>query len=166
MTGWSGVAHVYCAHAAGVSRQATNCIWQTIVIQPCPLLSDQIHKISQGTPPWRSGPLGLPSARLCSQIYRYQRGGPPSWRQGTEPQLDGHMQHTRETHCILPALDNRNKLDKWPSAHTTHTHTHRTVYPVLQGSTCAIVQCHMPKGSSVTSDQGIYVQVCCKGMRG
>ena len=57
--------------------------------QPYPLLSHQIHRTSQGTPPWTTDPLGMPSARLCIQHHCSQRGGPPSWGQGTQQQEDG-----------------------------------------------------------------------------
>ena len=78
--------------------------------QPCQRPSHQIHRISRGTPPWTSDPLGLPSARLSSHHHQSQRGGPPSWGQGTQQQEDGRPWHTSERHCVLPALNNKNRL--------------------------------------------------------
>ena len=78
--------------------------------QPCPFLSHQIHKISRGTLPWIGDPLGLPSAMLCIHCRQGQRGGPPSWQQGTQQQQDGRPWHTSERHCVLSALNNRNRL--------------------------------------------------------
>ena len=100
------------ANAAGVSREVTKCIREAAknVLQPCQWTSHQIHRISQGTPPWMTGPLGLPSARLCIQHHQSQRGGPSFWGQGTQRQQDGHKQHTSERHCVLSALNNRNRL--------------------------------------------------------
>ena len=95
-------------------RQAANNVGQ-----PCQLPSHQIHRISQGTPPWTTGPLGLPSARLCIHHHLSQRGGPPVWGQGTQHQQDGHPRHTRERHCFLPAMNNRNKFT---TCHHSCTH--------------------------------------------
>ena len=78
--------------------------------QPCQWPSHQMHRISRGTPPWTAGPLGLHSARLCIHHHQSQRGGPPSWRRGTQQQQDGRHQHTRERHCVLPALSNKKTL--------------------------------------------------------
>ena len=100
------------ANVAGVSREVTKCIREAAknVLQPCQWTSHQIHRISQGTPPWTTGPLGLPSARLCIQHHQSQRGGPSFWGQGTQQQQDGHKQHTSERHCVLSALNNRNRF--------------------------------------------------------
>ena len=104
--------YVYCAHAAGVSREVTKCNKQAAnnVGQPCPLLLHQVCRIGRGTVPWTTGPLGLPSARLCIHHHQNQIDGPPSWGQGTQQQEDGLPQRMHEKHCVLPALNNRNRL--------------------------------------------------------
>ena len=89
--------------------------------QPCQGPSRQIRVISRGTPPWTTGPLGLPSARLCIHHHQSQRGGPPCCGEGIQQQRDGHPWHTRERHCFLPALNNRNRLT---IDHNVHLCTH------------------------------------------
>ena len=75
--------------------------------QPCPWPSHQIHRISQGTRPWTTAQNRLQGARLCVHHHQSQRDGLPSWGQGTWQHKDGRQQHTRERHCVLPALSNR-----------------------------------------------------------
>ena len=104
--------------------------------QPCPLLSDQIHRISRGTPPWTTGPLGLPSARLCIHHRLCQRGGPPFWRQGTQQQQDGHQQHKQQRHCALPKLNKRNRLT---TDHHLCTHACRRTKEI-DNSRCEVVR--------------------------
>ena len=91
-------------------RQAAN-----NVSQPCQWPPHQIHRVSRGTSPQTSDQNRLPGARLCSHHHQSQRGGPPSWQQDTQQQEDGLPWHSRERHCVLPALNNRNRL-------TTHHH--------------------------------------------
>ena len=101
--------HVYCAHAAGVSREGTKCIRQAAnnAGQPCQWPSHQMHRISRGTPPWTTDPLGLPSVRLCNQHHQGQRGGRPFGGQDTQQQPDGLSWHTRERHFVLSAMNDR-----------------------------------------------------------
>ena len=88
--------------------------------QPCQWPSHQIHRISRGTPPWTTDPCGLPSARLCIQQHQSQRGGPPSWGQGTWQRHDDLSWHTRERHFVLSAMNNRTR----PQQITTCTYMH------------------------------------------
>ena len=103
---------IYCSHAAGVSREVIQCIRQTAhnTRLPCQWPSHQIHRSSRGTPPWTADQIRLPGARLSLQHYHRQRGGPPSLGQGTQQQQDARPWHSRERHCILSALNNRNRL--------------------------------------------------------
>ena len=88
--------------------------------QPCQWPSDQIHRISRGTPPSTTDPLGLPSARLWLRHHQSQRGGPPSQGQGTQQRQDGHQQHTRERHFVLSAMNDRTSSQQI----TTCTYIH------------------------------------------
>ena len=103
--------------------------------QPYPMLSHQIHRISQGTPPWTHVPRGLPSARLCIHHHQSQRGGPPFGGQGTQQQQDGHPWHTGERHCALPALNNRNRIT---TDHHLCTHACRRTKEI-HNSRCEVV---------------------------
>ena len=103
--------------------------------QPYPLLSHQIHRISRGTPPWTTGLLELPSARLCIHHRLSQRDGPPFLVQGTQQQQDGHPWHTGERHCVLPALNNRNILTR---DHHLCTHAFRR-RKEIDNSRCEVV---------------------------
>ena len=76
--------------------------------QPCQWPSHQIHRISRGTPPWITDHNRLQGARLCVHHHQSQRGGPPSWGQGTQQREDDHPQHTRERHFVLPAMNDYN----------------------------------------------------------
>ena len=99
--------HVYCAHAAGVSREGTKCIGQAAnnAGQPCQWPSHQIHRMSRGTPPWTTDQNRLQGARLWLHHHQSQRGGPPSWGQGTQQWQDGRPQNTRERHFVLSAMN-------------------------------------------------------------
>ena len=79
--------------------------------QPCPLLSNQIHKISPSTLPWTVDQIELPSARLCRHHHSNQIGGPPSWGQGTEQWQHCHHEHTSERHRSHSAETDRNKTN-------------------------------------------------------
>ena len=113
----------------------------TSMYQLCPLLSRQNHRIAQGTPPRTSDPGKMPSVRLCIQHHQGQRGGPPSWGQGTRQRQDGHQWHTRERHCIHPGLSVRAR---------SHIHTGCTIDDclcILQNVACAkccrVVWCYV-----------------------
>ena len=75
--------------------------------QPCQWPSHQIRRISRGTAPWTTDQNRLQGARLCVCHHQSQRGGPPSWGQGTQQRQDGRPQHTRERHFVLPAMNDR-----------------------------------------------------------
>ena len=75
--------------------------------QPCQWPSRQIHRISRGTQPWATDQSRLQGARLCVHHHQSQRGGPPSWGQGTQQRPDGLSWHTRERHFVLPAFNDR-----------------------------------------------------------
>ena len=129
-------------------------ISHTNMYQPCPLLSRQIHRISRGTPPWTTDPLGLHNARLCTHHHQSQRGGPPSWGQGTQQQQDGHPQYTRERHSFRPALSNRNRFTtdyhlclctcthaRMHARTHTHTHTHTHTWGLTCITSESFIQC-------------------------
>ena len=119
-------------------RQAANNVGQ-----PCQLPSHQIHRISRGTPPWTTGPLGLPSARLCIHHHPSQRGGPPFWGQGTQQQQDGRPQHTSERHCFLPALNNKNRLTTDQSMYThmqENKGNRHVVYVIIRYIVCPLLR--------------------------
>ena len=100
------------ANAAGVSREVTKCTRKAAnnACQPFQWPSHQIHRISRGTPPWTSDQNWLLGARLLLQHYHCQRGGPSFRGPGTQQWQNGHQQHTRERHCVLSALNSRNRI--------------------------------------------------------
>ena len=114
--------HVYCAHAVGVSREGTKCIRQAVnnAGQPCQWPSHQIYRTSRGTSPWTTDPLGLPSARLCTQHHQSQRGGPSSWGPRTQQRQYGLSWHTRERHFVLSAINDKTSSQQI----TTYTYMH------------------------------------------
>ena len=103
---------------------------------PCSLLSHPVHKISQGTPPWRADPLETPNVRLCIHHCQCQTGYPWPAGQGTEQWLHGHPWHTEERRCVLPVVTNRSRLtvDQNLSTHTylVHMYYMRCMVWVLQ----------------------------------
>ena len=105
-----------------MSREGTKCIREAAnnAGQPCQWPSHQIHRIARGTPPLTTGPLELPSARLCIQHHQSQRGGPPSWGQGTLQWQDGPLWHTRERHFVLSVMNDRTSSQQI----TTCTYVH------------------------------------------
>ena len=92
-----------------MSREGTKCIRQAAnnAGQPCQWPSHQMHRISRGTPPLITDQNRLQGARLCVHYHQSQRGGPPSWGQGTQQWEDGLSWHTRERHFVLPAMNDR-----------------------------------------------------------
>ena len=100
--------------------------------QPCPLLARQIHRISRGTAPWTTDHNRLQGARLWLHHHQSQRGGPPSRGQGTQQRQDGLPWHTRERHCILPAMNDRTSSQQITTCtymhgsyiYTPHTYVH------------------------------------------
>ena len=119
--------HVYCAHAAGVSRESTKCIRQAAnnAGQPCQWPSHQIHRISRETPLWTTDQNRLQGARLCARHHQSQRGGPPSWGTGIQQREDDCPQHTRERHFIVPAMNGRTSSQQITTC--TYVHTWLTV---------------------------------------
>ena len=111
--------------------------------QPCQGPSRQICVISRGTPPWTTGPFGLPSARLCIHHHLSQRGGPPFWEQGTQQQQDGRPWHTSERHSALSALNTRNRLTIDQSMYTymqENKGNRHVVYVTTRYIVCALLQ--------------------------
>ena len=131
--------------------------------QPCSLLARQIHRISQGTAPWTIDQNRLQGARLCVHHHQSQRGGPPSWGQGTQQREDDRPQHTRERHFVLSAMNDRTSsqqittcayIHAWftvdnsmhpyqtpcQGAYSIHTAIHTTYVRTLQVHNCMLVK--------------------------
>ena len=118
-------------------RKYTQCIRQAATNnagQPCQRPSHQINKISQGTRPWTTAQNMLQGARLRVHHHQSQRGGPPSWGQGTQQREDDHHQHISERHFVLPAINDRTSSQQI----TTCSCMHGSLYTIQ----CTLIKHH------------------------